>query len=60
VTRTIEDFLTGFLIDNDHPFGRVAGLAVDAEGAILVSEDSNGLIYRVAYDQDRRVHTRAR
>jgi glucose/arabinose dehydrogenase len=48
-SSAIEDFLTGFLLDNDHQFGRVAGLAVDATGALLVSEDSNGIIYRVAY-----------
>jgi glucose/arabinose dehydrogenase len=50
-SSAIEDFMTGFLIDNDHQFGRLAGLAVDAAGALLVSEDSNGVIYRVAYER---------
>ena len=45
----VEDFLTGFLLDNDHQFGRLAGLASDIDGSLLVSEDSNGVIYRVAY-----------
>jgi glucose/arabinose dehydrogenase len=45
----IEDFMTGFLLDNDHQFGRIAGLAVAHDGALLVSEDSNGVIYRIAY-----------
>jgi hypothetical protein len=30
-------------------FGRIAGLAVDASGALLVAEDSNGVIYRISY-----------
>jgi glucose/arabinose dehydrogenase len=45
----VEDFLSGFLIDNDHQFGRIAGLATDLDGSLLVSEDANGVIYRVAY-----------
>jgi len=49
----IEDFVTGFLLDNDHQFGRVAGLAVDPDGSLLVSEDSNGVIYRIAYTAPR-------
>jgi len=49
----VEDFLTGFLLDNDHQFGRLAGLASDIDGSLLVSEDSNGVIYRVAYVGNR-------
>jgi glucose/arabinose dehydrogenase len=46
----VEDFLTGFLIENGAAhFGRLAGLAVDASGALLVAEDTNGIIYRVSY-----------
>lgn len=45
-----EDFLTGFLVNNDRShFGRLAGLAVDGQGALLVSDDTNGVIYRVSY-----------
>jgi glucose/arabinose dehydrogenase len=44
------DFLTGFLVDDGHAqFGRPAGLAVTRDGALLVSDDSNGVIYRVRY-----------
>jgi glucose/arabinose dehydrogenase len=47
----IEDFVTGFLIENGAAqFGRLAGLAVDNEGALLIAEDSNGVIYRVSYE----------
>ena len=45
-----EDFLTGFLIENGQAhFGRIAGLATAKDGSLLVSEDTNGIIYRIAY-----------
>jgi glucose/arabinose dehydrogenase len=45
-----EDFLTGFLINNDeNQFGRPAGLAVMNDGSLLISDDTNGIIYRVSY-----------
>ena len=48
--QTFEDFLTGFLMtDGRHQFGRPAGLAVMKDGSLLVSDDENGLIYRVRY-----------
>lgn len=47
-----EDFLTGFLNNNGkNQFGRPAGLAVTNDGALLISDDSNGIIYRVSYAQ---------
>jgi glucose/arabinose dehydrogenase len=46
-----EDFLTGFLIEEQIAnFGRIAGLTVAADGSLLISEDQNGVIYRVAYN----------
>jgi glucose/arabinose dehydrogenase len=45
-----EDFLRGFLIEDGRAhFGRPAGLAVAKDGALLVSDDTNGIIYRVTY-----------
>jgi glucose/arabinose dehydrogenase len=45
-----EDFITGFLNPaGDSVFGRPAGLAVQNDGSLLVSDDMNGVIYRVAY-----------
>jgi glucose/arabinose dehydrogenase len=45
-----EDFLSGFLIEGGAAhFGRIAGLAVDATGALLVAEDTNGILYRISY-----------
>jgi glucose/arabinose dehydrogenase len=45
-----EDFITGFLIEEGKAhFGRLSGIAVAADGSLLFADDSNGLIYRVAY-----------
>ena len=46
-----EDFLTGFLTDPTGPttFGRPVGLLVLPDGSLLVTEESNGRIYRVSY-----------
>ena len=46
----IEPFVSGWLQDEGAAhFGRVAGLALLADGLLLISEDSNGVIYRVTY-----------
>jgi len=44
-----EDFLTGFVIDNDSVWGRPAGVAVKRDGALLVSDDANGTIFRITH-----------
>ncbi|QAU35991.1 sorbosone dehydrogenase family protein [Janthinobacterium sp. 17J80-10] len=46
-TGEYEDFMTGFLVDNDSVWGRPAGVAVTRDGALLVSDDANGTIFRV-------------
>jgi glucose/arabinose dehydrogenase len=46
-TGEYEDFMTGFLLDNDSVWGRPAGVAVTRDGALLVSDDANGAIFRV-------------
>jgi len=44
----IDDFLTGFLVDNNRAhFGRLVGVAVHTDGSLLVSDDTNGVIYRI-------------
>jgi glucose/arabinose dehydrogenase len=49
-TAATEDFLSGFLIEGGAAhFGRIAGLALDGTGALLVAEDTNGIVYRVSY-----------
>jgi len=46
-TGEYEDFMTGFVVDNNTVWGRPAGLAVTRDGALLVSDDANGTIFRV-------------
>ncbi|MBO9657854.1 MAG: PQQ-dependent sugar dehydrogenase [Chitinophagaceae bacterium] len=44
-----EDFLTGFLVNGNRAhFGRLVGLTIDAQGALLISDDTNGVIYRIS------------
>jgi glucose/arabinose dehydrogenase len=47
-TGEYEDFVTGFVIDDGHVWGRPVGVAVAHDGALLFSEDGNGTIWRVA------------
>lgn len=46
---TYEDFLTGFVVDDDSVWGRPVGVAVAHDGALLVTEDANGTVWRVAH-----------
>ncbi len=48
-TGEYEDFLTGFVIDDGHVWGRPVGVTVAADGALLVTDDANGTLWRVAY-----------
>jgi glucose/arabinose dehydrogenase len=49
----VEDFLTGFLMpDGTRQFGRPAGVAVAGDGALLVADDENGVLYRISYRAD--------
>ncbi len=48
-TGEYEDFLTGFVISDEQVWGRPVGVAVDKHGALLVSEDGNGTVWRVNY-----------
>lgn len=49
--QAFEDFVSGFLsADGTSTFGRPAGVAVTADGALLFSDDSNGVVYRVQHD----------
>lgn len=42
-----EHFMISFMVDNVTVWGRPAGVAVTRDGALLVSDDANGSIYRV-------------
>ena len=47
-TGGYQDFLTGFVLDDAKVFGRPVGVAEAKDGALLVSEDGNGVVYRIA------------
>jgi len=44
----VEDFVTGWLKDAQ-VMGRPAGLATGPDGALYISDDSKGFVYRVSY-----------
>jgi glucose/arabinose dehydrogenase len=44
-----EDFMTGFVVNDAAVWARPVGIAVAHDGALLVSEDGNGTIWRVSY-----------
>ncbi|WP_245677775.1 PQQ-dependent sugar dehydrogenase [Chondromyces crocatus] len=44
-----EDFMVGFVIDNNRVWGRPVGVAVAHDGALLVTDDGSGTVWHVAY-----------
>jgi glucose/arabinose dehydrogenase len=48
-TGEYEDFVTGFIVDNDHVWGRPVAAAVLHDGSLLFSDDESNAIYRVSY-----------
>jgi glucose/arabinose dehydrogenase len=48
-TGEYEDFVTGFVINDSQVWGRPVGVAVAHDGALLISEDGNGTIWRVSH-----------
>jgi len=48
-TGVEEDFMTGFVLNEKDVWGRPVGVAVAADGSLLVSEDGNGTIWRVTW-----------
>lgn len=50
---SVEPFLTGFL-ENNELIGRPVDVQVAHDGALLVSDDLNGAIYRISYDANAK------
>jgi glucose/arabinose dehydrogenase len=48
-TGEYEDFVTGFVINDNEVWGRPVGVAVARDGSLLISEDGNGTIWRVSH-----------
>ena len=50
-TGEYEDFLVGFVAPNGEVWGRPVGVAVAADGALLVSDDGDDVVWRVAHNK---------
>jgi glucose/arabinose dehydrogenase len=48
-TGEYDDFLVGFVVDNRSVWGRPVGVTTAHDGALLVSDDGGGVIWRIAY-----------
>jgi glucose/arabinose dehydrogenase/cytochrome c2 len=48
-TGEYEDFMTGYIVDNDSVWGRPVAALELKDGSLLVSEDGNNTIMRIAY-----------
>ena len=48
-TGEYEDFVTGFVVNDKQVWGRPVGVAVAHDGALLISEDARGTIWRVTH-----------
>ncbi len=44
-----EDFVTGFVVDNGHVWGRPVGITVAKDGSLLFSDDGSNTIWRVVH-----------
>lgn len=49
-TGEYEDFMTGFVVSDAQVWGRPVGVAVAKDGALIVTEDGSGTVWRIAYD----------
>lgn len=49
-TGEYEDFVAGFVVGDKEVWGRPVGVTVARDGALLVSEDGNGTIWRITHD----------
>lgn len=48
-TSEYRDFMTGFVTENGHAWGRPVGITVAKDGSLLVSDDGGKVIWRVSY-----------
>jgi glucose/arabinose dehydrogenase len=48
-TGEYEDFMTGFVVDNGHVWGRPVGVTVALDGSLLVTDDGSKSIWRISY-----------
>lgn len=51
--KAFEPLVSGFLLPDGKQFGRPTGLAQLADGSVLVSDDENGVVYRISAAEPR-------
>ena len=44
-----QDFMTGFVVDNEHVWGRPVSVTVAPDGSLLVTDDGGDCIWRISY-----------
>ena len=44
-----QDFMTGFVVDNEQVWGRPVGITVAPDGSLLVTDDGSNSIWRIRY-----------
>jgi glucose/arabinose dehydrogenase len=49
-TGEYEDFLVGFVTEDGNVWGRPVGVAVAKDGALMVTDDGSGTVWRVAFE----------
>jgi glucose/arabinose dehydrogenase len=49
-TGAYEDFLVGFVTEDGNVWGRPVGVAVAKDGALMVTDDGSGTVWRVAFE----------
>ena len=52
-TGAYQDFMTGFVTADGAVWGRPVGVAVAKDGALLVSDDGSGSVWRISYSEKR-------
>ena len=55
-TGEYEDFMTGFVTGNTQVWGRPVGVAMAQDGALLMSDDGSGTVWRIAYTGNGVAH----
>jgi glucose/arabinose dehydrogenase len=52
-TGDYEDFLTGFVVDDRHVWGRPVATVELKDGSLLMSEDGNDVVFRISYSKPK-------
>jgi glucose/arabinose dehydrogenase len=55
-----EDFVTGFVTQDENVWGRPVGVAVANDGSLIFSDDGSGSVWRVSYTGDNATAPKAK